>query len=131
MVSIWWTDIGLAKRLPFLVENYLWTVGWAFEPQFWSYREIQTKANCFVTMIDDVYEVYGTLDELELFTDAVDINAIDKFPEYMKMCLLAVFNTANDAAHRITKEKNLDILPYPKRAETYHRFLDHLTTSIT
>ncbi|CAL9774941.1 unnamed protein product, partial [Musa acuminata subsp. burmannicoides] len=70
--SRWWTDIGLAKRLPFLVENYLWTVGWAFEPQFWSYREIQTNANCFVTMIDDVYDVYGTLDELELFTDAVD-----------------------------------------------------------
>ncbi|CAL9129479.1 unnamed protein product, partial [Musa acuminata var. zebrina] len=46
----------------------------------------------------------------------MDINAIDKFPEYMKMCLLAVFNTANDAAYRITKEKNLDILPYPKRA---------------
>ncbi|KAJ8460707.1 hypothetical protein OPV22_033633 [Ensete ventricosum] len=122
-VSRWWTDIGLAKRLPFfrdrLVENYLWTVGWAFEPQFWSYREIQTKANCFITMIDDVYDVYGTLDELELFTDAVDrwdINAIDKFPEYMKMCFLAVFNLANDAAYGIMKEKNVDILPYLKRA---------------
>ncbi|THU59404.1 hypothetical protein C4D60_Mb07t01810 [Musa balbisiana] len=46
----------------------------------------------------------------------MDINAIDKFPEYMKMCLLAVFNTANDAAYRITEEKNLDILPYLKRA---------------
>ncbi|CAL9128520.1 unnamed protein product [Musa textilis] len=123
VLSRWWTDVGLAKRLPFfrdrLVENYLWTVGWAFEPQFWSYREIQTKANCFITMIDDVYDVYGTLDELELFTDAVDrwdINAIDEFPEYMKMCFLAVFNTANEAAYRIMKEKNLDILPYLKRA---------------
>lgn len=58
----------------------------------------------------------------------MDINAIDKFPEYMKMCLLAVFNTANDAAYRITEEKNLDILPYLKRAVTYHRFLDHLTS---
>ncbi|CAL9128516.1 unnamed protein product [Musa textilis] len=70
-------------------------------------------------MIDDVYDVYGTLDELELFTDAVDrwdINAIDEFPEYMKMCFLAVFNTANEAAYRIMKEKNLDILPYLKRA---------------
>ncbi|CAL9151101.1 unnamed protein product [Musa hybrid cultivar] len=121
--SRWWTDIGLANRLPFfrdrLVENYLWTVGWAFEPQFSSYREIQTKANCFITMIDDVYDVYGTLDELELFTDAVDrwdINAIGKFPEYMKMCFLAVFNTTNEAAFRITKEKGLDILPYLKRA---------------
>lgn len=60
-----------------------------------------------------------------------DINAIDKFPEYMKKCFLAVFNTTNEAAFRITKEKGLDILPYLKRAVTYHRFLYHLTTPIT
>ncbi|RWV86214.1 hypothetical protein GW17_00051913 [Ensete ventricosum] len=38
-----------------------------------------------------------------------DINAIDKFPEYMKMCFLAVFNLANNAAYRIMKEKNAEL----------------------
>lgn len=72
----WWTKLGVVEKLPFarnrLTENYLWTVGWAFEPEHWSFRDAQTKGNCFVTMIDDVYDVYGNLDELELFTRVVD-----------------------------------------------------------
>ncbi|WOL04588.1 hypothetical protein Cni_G13309 [Canna indica] len=48
------------------------SVGSAYEAEHWSFRDIQTKANCFITMIDDVYDVHGTLDEIELFTDAID-----------------------------------------------------------
>ena len=53
------------------MENFLWTVGVIFEPQF-GYCRMLTKVNSLITTIDDVYDVYGTLDELELFTDAVD-----------------------------------------------------------
>ncbi|CAL9152007.1 unnamed protein product [Musa hybrid cultivar] len=119
----WWSNLGLAQRLPFsrdrLMENYFWTVGWAFEPQFARIREAQTKANCLITTIDDVYDVYGTIDELELFTDAVDrwdVNAMDKLPEYMKICFLALFNTTNDTAYNVMKEKGLDIIPHLKKA---------------
>uniref|UniRef100_A0A804IM73 Uncharacterized protein n=2 Tax=Musa acuminata subsp. malaccensis TaxID=214687 RepID=A0A804IM73_MUSAM len=122
-VSRWWSNLGLAQRLPFsrdrLVENYFWTVGLAFEPQFARCREAQTKANCLITTIDDVYDVYGTMDELELFTDAVDrwdVNAMGKLPEYMKICFLALFNTTNDTAYNVMKEKGLDIIPHLKKA---------------
>ncbi|XP_042378671.1 terpene synthase 10-like isoform X2 [Zingiber officinale] len=122
-VSRWWTELGLAEKLPFsrdrLAESYLWTVGWAFEPQYWSFREAQTKGVCFVTMIDDVYDVYGTLDELQLFThliDRWDVNAIDELPDYMKILFLAIFNTVNDAAYEIMKHKGFNVLPYLKRA---------------
>ncbi|CAL9755241.1 unnamed protein product, partial [Musa acuminata subsp. burmannicoides] len=122
-VSRWWSNLGLAQRLPFsrdrLVENYFWTVGLAFEPQFARCREAQTKANCLITTIDDVYDVYGTMDELELFTDAVDrwdVNATGKLPEYMKICFLALFNTTNDTAYNVMKEKGLDIIPHLKKA---------------
>ncbi|CAL9050391.1 unnamed protein product [Musa banksii] len=122
-VSRWWSNLGLAQRLPFsrdrLMENYFLTVGWAFEPQFARFREAQTKANCLITTIDDVYDVYGTIDELELFTDAVerwDVNTMDKLPEYMKICFLALFNTTNDTAYNVMKEKGLDIIPHLKKA---------------
>ena len=54
-----------------LMVNFLWTVGSAFEPQFGYCRRMSTEVNSLVTLIDDIYDVYGTLDELELFTDAV------------------------------------------------------------
>nr|XP_018680015.1 PREDICTED: terpene synthase 10-like isoform X2 [Musa acuminata subsp. malaccensis] len=122
-VSRWWNNLGLAQRLPFsrdrLVENYFWTVGWVFEPQFGRCRELHTKANCLIVTLDDVYDIYGTMDELELFTDAVDrwdVNAMDKLPEYMRICFLALFNTTNDIAYSVLKEKGLDIIPHLKKA---------------
>ena len=54
------------------MESFLWTVEVIFEPHYGYCRRMSTKVNTLITIIDDVYNVYGTLDELELFTDAVD-----------------------------------------------------------
>lgn len=54
------------------METVFWAVGLIFEPQFGYCRRMSTKLGALITIIDDVYDVYGTLDELELFTDAVD-----------------------------------------------------------
>lgn len=55
-----------------LVENFFWAAGMIFEPQFGYCRRVATKILSLVTTIDDIYDVYGTLDELELFTNAVE-----------------------------------------------------------
>lgn len=55
-----------------LMENFFWTVGVGFEPEFGYFRRMITKINALITTIDDVYDVYGTLDELQLFTNAVE-----------------------------------------------------------
>ncbi|KAK0579366.1 hypothetical protein LWI29_025233 [Acer saccharum] len=47
-------------------------MGTACEPQFGYCRSIITKAISLITIIDDIYGVYGTFNELELFADAVD-----------------------------------------------------------
>lgn len=76
MCCRWWRDLGLGERLEFsrdrLVECFLWTTGVISDPQFERCREVLTKVNQLITTIDDVYDVYGSLEELELFTDAVD-----------------------------------------------------------
>ncbi|THG13153.1 hypothetical protein TEA_012692 [Camellia sinensis var. sinensis] len=79
--SRWWESTGWGKKLPFVrdrvVENYLWSLGEAFEPKFQNFRSMETRINILATCVDDVYDAYGTLDELQLFTTAIDsTNAI-------------------------------------------------------
>ncbi|KDP26106.1 hypothetical protein JCGZ_22207 [Jatropha curcas] len=118
----WWLNVGLGEKLSFardrLMENFLWTIGMIFEPEFGYCRRMSTKVNVLLTTIDNVYDVYGTLDELELFTDAVerwDVNAIEQLPDYMKICLLTLYNTINELAYDTFKEQGLHILPYLKK----------------
>ncbi|KAG6511239.1 hypothetical protein ZIOFF_029296 [Zingiber officinale] len=102
-------------RLP---ENYLWALGFTYEPESWRCRMIQTKIISLLTLIDDIYDVYGTLDELQLFTDAVDrwdLTAMEKLPEYMKLCFFAIFNLVHEEGYRVMKEKGLDIVPDLKK----------------
>lgn len=67
--------MGFHETLTFsrdrLMENYLWAMGIVFEPQFTKCRIELTKFVCILTAIDDMYDIYGSLEELELFTDAV------------------------------------------------------------
>lgn len=71
----WWRTTGLGE-LSFardrLMENFLLAVGISFEPQFGYKRKMATRIFALITTIDDVYDIYGTLDELELFTAAVE-----------------------------------------------------------
>ncbi|XP_059661015.1 alpha-farnesene synthase-like isoform X2 [Cornus florida] len=116
----WWKNLGLAENLKFtrdrVVESYLWAVGVAFEPQFGNFRKWLTKAITFIIVIDDVYDVYGSLEELECFTNAVDRwdpKEVQHLPECMKICYEALYNTTNEVANEIKKEKGWNsVLPH-------------------
>ncbi|EEF48772.1 Casbene synthase, chloroplast precursor, putative [Ricinus communis] len=94
-----WEDLNLAKELPYirdrLVETYLWAIGAHFEPQYALSRAIIAKYTTIVSAVDDTYDAYGTLDELQRFTNAFqrcDIDAIDELPDYMKVLYRALLN---------------------------------------
>ncbi|XP_077213724.1 beta-cubebene synthase-like isoform X1 [Tasmannia lanceolata] len=102
-ISRWWKDIDLPTKLPFardrIVELYFWILGVYFEPQYCRGRMLTTKIVSFVSVMDDIYDVYGTLEELQLLTNAIqrwDVGAMDKLPEYMKVYFHALLNTVSE-----------------------------------
>nr|VDD58288.1 unnamed protein product [Brassica oleracea] len=122
-LSSWWKETGLSNQLHFardrIVENYFWTVGQIQEPQFGYVRRVITKINALITTIDDIYDVYGTLDELQQFTAIVenwDVNRLDELPEYMKLCYLVLYNETNSIGRDILKDKNINVIPFLKKS---------------
>ncbi|KAG2667185.1 hypothetical protein I3760_15G100100 [Carya illinoinensis] len=121
-MSRWWRSTGLGD-LSFsrdrVLENFIWATGALFHPQFGHERRMLAKLGALVTVIDDVYDVYGTLEELELFTDAIerwDVNEIEQLPYYMQICFLSVYNTVNEMAFDTLKEKGCNIIWYMRKA---------------
>ncbi|MED6193290.1 hypothetical protein PIB30_017871 [Stylosanthes scabra] len=115
----WWMEIGLSKKMDFardrLMEVYFWAIGMVPDPQLSHCRKFVTKMFGLVTIIDDVYDVYATLPELQLFTHAVqswDVNAVNTLPDYMKLIFLALFNSVNDMAYITLRENGHNCLPH-------------------
>uniref|UniRef100_M1DH87 Terpene synthase metal-binding domain-containing protein n=1 Tax=Solanum tuberosum TaxID=4113 RepID=M1DH87_SOLTU len=86
-LSRWHENMNLVEMMGFtrdrLVEFFFWNVGFAFEPKFWFCRKWIVKLGELITIIDDMYELHGTLEELVLFTDMVDrwdVNAMEQLP---------------------------------------------------
>ncbi|XP_057787954.1 sabinene synthase 1, chloroplastic-like [Salvia miltiorrhiza] len=136
----WWKNTSLAEKLPFardrLVECYFWSVGVVQPRQHGITRMAVAKSIALLTVIDDVYDVYGTLEELEQFTDVIrrwDMSSMEQLPSYMQLCFLALNNFINDTAYDVLKEQGINIIPYLRKswtdmvegflveAEWYHR----------
>ncbi|KAK3433322.1 hypothetical protein EUGRSUZ_D00864 [Eucalyptus grandis] len=120
-ISRWWRDLGLMEHVEFtrdrLVESFLCALGLSQEPRLSSLRKSLTKVVILILVIDDVYDLYGSLEELECFTSAItrrDSEQIQQLPECMKVC----FRALNDVIHEIAYDIGKD--------EDWHRVLPHL-----
>ncbi|KAL5999792.1 Trehalose-6-P synthase/phosphatase complex subunit [Asimina triloba] len=118
-LATWWESVDLSRRMAFfrdrLMESFLGSVDVTPEPSFSACRMGATKIILLVTILDDIYDIYGSLDELELLTNAIerwDLAAIDQLPEYMKLSYLALFNTMNEYAYISIKDKGCNVLNY-------------------
>lgn len=73
-VCRWWRDEDMAKVEFFRhrhVEYYFFAVTGTFEPQFSQSRIAFAKICVAMTILDDLYDTYGTLEELRPFTEAM------------------------------------------------------------
>ncbi|XP_042402536.1 beta-eudesmol synthase-like [Zingiber officinale] len=102
-VSIWWNDLALAKSLKFardrIVEGYYWVLALYYEPQYSRARVMCTKSFCLLSVMDDIYDNYSTLEERKLLTEAIkrwNIQAVDSLPEYIKDFYLKLLKTLEE-----------------------------------
>ncbi|KAG8386207.1 hypothetical protein BUALT_Bualt03G0125000 [Buddleja alternifolia] len=98
-VTRWWKALDFKTILPFardrVVEDFFWAVSDYFEPQYHFSRIILTKVIAMITVIDDIYDVYGSMNDLRLFTNAIerwDYNSSEYLPTYMRHCYKALLD---------------------------------------
>ncbi|KAL2331792.1 hypothetical protein Fmac_019373 [Flemingia macrophylla] len=121
-ISRWWKNLELVETIGFgrdgPVECYLWVLGIFPEPHYSNCRIELAKAICVLQVMDDMFDTYGKLDELILFTEAIkrwDLDAMEQLPEYMKICYMALYNTVHESAYRIQKEHGKTVVNCLKR----------------
>ncbi|KAL0435405.1 UNVERIFIED_CONTAM: Gamma-cadinene synthase [Sesamum radiatum] len=121
-LSRWWKKLDLISKLPYvrdrLVESYFWGMAFHFEPQYSYVRMAIGKILAMLTVMDDTYDNYATLEEADLFTEILerwDINEIDRLPDYMKIIYRFILNLYEDYEVEATKQGKLFAVPYAKK----------------
>nr|QWQ79342.1 TPS65 [Juglans sigillata] len=107
-MSIWWKDVGLAQELKFARDQplkwYVVSMACLTDPDLSEERVDLTKPISLIYIIDDIFDVHGTLEEVTLFTEAInkwDLAAVEELPEYMKICLKALNDITDEISHKI------------------------------
>ncbi|KAL9381983.1 hypothetical protein Peur_025018 [Populus x canadensis] len=124
ILSRWWNDLNLAEEFPYardrIVEVYLWANGVHFEPQYAFSRMMVTKYTKMVSLVDDTYDAYASLEEIQHFTNAIErcsMNAIDQLPaDYMKVLYRALLNLFNETENDMGKQGRSYASYYVKEA---------------
>ncbi|XP_022870454.1 vetispiradiene synthase 2-like [Olea europaea var. sylvestris] len=89
------------------------------EPQYSVARIMLTKTIAMTSIIDDTYDAYGTIEELEIFTEAImrwDISEVDRLPEYIKPFYIALLNLYEQFDEELSKEGRSFAVHYAKEA---------------
>ncbi|WCJ20845.1 (-)-germacrene D synthase [Euphorbia peplus] len=122
-ITRWWKELDFANKLSFardrVVECYFWILGVYFEPEYCVARKIVTKIIAITSVLDDIYDVFGTPPELELFTAVIhrwDLKAMDELPEYMQRVYKALMDIYSEIEQRAVDQGKSYAFYYAKEA---------------
>ncbi|WJX37708.1 hypothetical protein P8452_25447 [Trifolium repens] len=122
-VSKWWKDLGLIKDVKFQgyqpVKWYMWPMACFTDPSFSNQRVELTKPISLIYVIDDIFDLHGTLDQLTLFTQAVnrwEITGTTNLPNFMKISLSALYKVTNDFSEMVYKKHGFNPIETLKKS---------------
>nr|QEQ13278.1 terpene synthase [Lilium hybrid cultivar] len=121
-LSKWWTSLDLESVLSFtrdrLVENYLWAIGFVYEPHMSKCRIGLTKAICILSIIDDVYDIYGFFEEAKILTKTIKIwdpHEMRNLPKNIKLCYKIIHNYIEEITTDILLDHGCNVMPILKK----------------
>nr|AZB50513.1 terpene synthase 5 [Prunella vulgaris] len=118
-LTSWWNKYELKSKLPYardrLVECYIWGAALRYEPQFAYLRAIVAKTMQLVSIMDDTYDNYGTLEEDDLLTDILEkwnLDEIDVLPDFMKIVYRFIMSVYEDFEREAEQQGKSFAAPY-------------------
>ncbi|TVU33614.1 hypothetical protein EJB05_25439 [Eragrostis curvula] len=122
-INRWWVNLGLAQEIPVgrdqVLKWYMWSMTVLQGSSYSRYRVEITKIISFVYVVDDIFDLVGTPEELSRFTDAIkiwDLAAADSLPIYMRSCYKGLYTVTNEIADMAEKEHGLNPINHLKKA---------------
>ncbi|KAL2331550.1 hypothetical protein Fmac_019131 [Flemingia macrophylla] len=106
IITKWWKQSNVMKKVPHardrLVECYLWILAMSYKPEYSNGRMFAGKLATVITLLDDSYDAYGTIEELELLTEA-----FQRWDSGLVGCLPLSMKTTFDTIVELSKEIEL------------------------
>ncbi|KAL3576762.1 hypothetical protein D5086_022045 [Populus alba] len=117
--KLWWKELDFTTKLPFARDRLIIVVlGLFSEPQYALARQILTKSTMLVSVLDDINDVHGTIEELEQFTKMIERwdTSMEDLPDYTKVWFEALFVSSSEIEEETTKEGRSYCVSYAKEA---------------
>lgn len=121
-LSRWWKDYGF-PQVTFArhrhVEYYTLAACIANDPKHSAFRLGFAKICHMITVLDDIYDTFGTMEELELLTAAFkrwEPSSIKCLPDYMRGVYMAVYDNINEMAREAQKIQGRDTVSYVRQS---------------
>ncbi|XP_017409571.1 probable terpene synthase 2 [Vigna angularis] len=112
-ITKWWKKSEFATKVPYardrVAECYLWPISLSYEAEYSIARRIGSKLIGCISLLDDTYDAYGTIEELELLTQAIqrwDISSIQSLPDSMRVVFNAIIEVCDEVKLATIESKN-------------------------
>ncbi|XP_014522018.1 probable terpene synthase 2 [Vigna radiata var. radiata] len=123
-ITKWWKKSNFEQKVPHarnrIVECYLWLLAMSYLPEYSSGRIFAGKLAAIIVLLDDTYDAYGTVEELQLFTEAFqrwDIRLTESLPRSMKVIFEAILELCEEIEELTTESGNSNfVVPHFKQA---------------
>ncbi|KAK8945080.1 Beta-eudesmol synthase [Platanthera zijinensis] len=112
-LTLWKNSIKFMENFSFarerMVELHFWMIGIYHEQGYSRARVMATKLLVLTSILDDIYDQYGTEEELQMLTNTIDrwdLMGVDLLPKYLHHFFTILYRTFQEFEDELALEQN-------------------------